>query len=183
MAKFIQMLVQLDVLRREGLAQRLPRYVMYVIMTVHSYRYGSPREGGEGLRIGTARYLPRGIRRGDWQKKGYFDLWVPLLAPEPDYIKKYQSGGMTFAVFSRHYLSRMKQRDSRQVIEILAGVSLFLPVSLGCFCEDESRCHRSLLRKLVGAEAKKKRRVFADVFGCAEELRQFASPVCYAEED
>lgn len=153
-------------------------------MTIHTYRYGSLRECGEGLRIGTARFLPRGVKREDWQEKGYFDLWLPLLAPEPDYIKKYLGGNLSFAAFSRRYLSRMKQRESRQVIELLAGVSLFLPISLGCYCEDESRCHRSLLHKLVAAEAGKRRPGFqaAKVCGELEGLRQYASPVCYAEE-
>ena len=153
-------------------------------MTIHTYRYGSPRECEEGLRIGTARYLPRGVKREDWQRKGYFDLWVPLLAPDPEYIKKYLGGDMTFAAFSRHYLARMKQSECRQVIALLAGVSLFLPISLGCYCEDESHCHRSLLHKLVAAEAKKKRPAFqaAEIFERVGELRQYASPVCYADE-
>ena len=152
---------------------------------IHTYRYGSPREGGEGLRIGTARYVPRGVRKTDWQKNGYLDLWLPLLAPEPEHIKKFLGGRMTFASFSRHYHQRMKQRECRQVIELLAGVSLFLPLSLGCYCEDESRCHRSLLRKLVVADAETKRSGFAalEALQAAGELRRFSSPVCYAEWD
>jgi uncharacterized protein YeaO (DUF488 family) len=152
---------------------------------IHTYRYGAPREEGEGVRIGTARYVPRGVRRADWQKKGYFDLWLPLLAPEPEFIKKFLAGQMTCAAFSRHYHHRMKQTECRQVIELLAGLSLFLPIGLGCYCEDESRCHRSLLKKLVEAEARKKRPGFAAL----ETLRQIAerracsSPVCFADWD
>jgi uncharacterized protein YeaO (DUF488 family) len=154
-------------------------------MMIHTYRYGSPRKDGEGLRIGSARFLPRGVRREDWQKNGYFDLWLPLLAPEPEFIKKFLAGQMTFAVFARHYRARMKQPECRQVIELLAGVSLFLPISLGCYCEEEARCHRSLLRERIAAEAEKKRPGFAalDALRGSAELRKFSSPVCFADWD
>lgn len=154
-------------------------------MNLTTYRYGSERKPGEGLRLGTARFLPRGVRRQDWQKKGYFDLWLPLLAPDPGHIKKFLGGTLSFAQFSRHYRSRMKETECRQVIGLLAGISLFLPLSLGCYCEDESRCHRSLLAKLIAAEAQKRRKGFAALRkakGSPEVLR-FASPVCFADCD
>lgn len=149
---------------------------------ISSYLYASPRHG-EGLRIGTTRFVPRGVRREDWQRKGYFDIWVPLLSPEPENIKEFLHGEMTFAAFSRRYRAGMKKKECRQVIELLAGMSLHLPIAVGCFCEDESRCHRSILKQLI-----------ADAVNCmqpgkshsagSEQLR-YASPVCYAdwEED
>jgi uncharacterized protein YeaO (DUF488 family) len=154
-------------------------------MPITTYRYGSERGPQEGLRLGTARFLPRGVRRQDWQKKGYFDLWLPLLAPDPAHIKKFLGGKMSFEQFSRHYRSRMKEKECRQVIELLAGISLFLPLSLGCYCEDESRCHRSLLGKLVMAEAKKRRKGFTALRKAkgSPELLRFASPVCFADYD
>lgn len=151
-------------------------------MMIHTYRYGFPRVEGEGLRIGTARYVPRGVRREDWQTRGYFDIWLPLLAPEPEAIRKFLGGELTFAAFSRQYHRRMKVPECRQVITLLAGVSLVQPLSLGCYCEDESRCHRSLLAKLVRAEAQKIRPGITAAFslrGGAE--RYFSSPVCYAD--
>lgn len=123
---------------------------------IQSYRYGSKRQPGEGLRIGSARYLPRGIRREDWQPGNYFDLRLPLLAPSTKLVSEYKHGKIGFPAFSRHYRSEMKAPECRQVIELLAGVALFQPISVGCFCEDESKCHRSLLRDLIEKEAKRK---------------------------
>lgn len=152
-------------------------------MNIQTYRYASPRSETEGVRIGVARFLPRGVRREDWQKKGYFDLWLPTLAPDPEAIKAYLSGKMKFSAFARHYRSELKGKDCRHVIELLAGMSLFVPLTLGCFCEDESRCHRIVLRECVAAEAEKRRPGFLALRKAdpAVELRQFASPVCYAD--
>lgn len=149
-----------------------------------TYRYGSERRAGEGLRLGTARYVPRGVRRTEWQRQGYFDLWLPLLAPDPDAIREFLHGEMTFAQFTRKYHSAMKKKESWQVIELLAGISLFLPISLGCYCEDESRCHRSLLKKLIEQEAKRRRGGFAGLRSRQDlkELSTYASPVCFAAD-
>jgi uncharacterized protein YeaO (DUF488 family) len=145
---------------------------------ISAYLYGSPRRD-EGLRIGTTRYVPRGVRRGDWQKKGYFDVWVPLLSPEPENIKEFLHGKMTFDTFSRRYRTSMKKTESRQVIELLAGISLHLPIAVGCFCKDESHCHRSILKQLIEDAAKRMKPGKAG----SESLEQlrYASPVCYAD--
>lgn len=151
--------------------------------SISTYRYGSARIEREGLRIGTARFVPRGVRREDWQRKGYFDLWVPLLAPHPEFIKKFLHGKMTFATFARHYRTKMREKESWQVVELLAGLSLFIPISLGCYCEDETHCHRSLLKKLIDAEAEKRRRGFEKLRDLKEsvDLLKYASPVCFAD--
>lgn len=151
--------------------------------SISIYRYASLRHEKEGLRIGTTRFVPRGVRREDWQRLGYFDLWVPLLSPEPELIKKFLHDKMPFATFARHYRAQMKQKESRQIIELLAGVSLFFPISLGCFCEDESRCHRSLLQKLVEEEAEKRRSGFEELRDLKDsvDLLRYASPVCLAD--
>ncbi len=151
--------------------------------SVSTYSYASIRREQEGLRIGTARFVPRGVSREDWQPKGYFDLWIPLLAPAPEFIKKFLHGHMTFANFSRHYRAKMKQTESRQVIELLAGISLFFPISLGCYCEDESRCHRSILKQLVEKEAKRRRPGFENLRDRRDsvDLLRYASPVCFAD--
>jgi uncharacterized protein YeaO (DUF488 family) len=125
-----------------------------------TYRYGEDRKPGEGLRIGAARFVPRGVRREDWQRKGCFDIWLPLLAPSPELIAEFRHGHIPFATFARRYRSEMKSRESEQVIGLLAGVSLFLPIRVGCFCEDESVCHRSVLIKLISAAAENRRAGF-----------------------
>jgi len=152
-------------------------------MTLSTYRYGSARRPNAGLRIGAAHFVPRGVPRRDWQTKGYFDLWVPLLSPDAEFIGKFLRGTMTFANFSRHYRAKMKQRESAQVIELLAGISLFLPISLGCYCEDESRCHRSILRELIQIEAEKRRSGFEKLRAAPTplEVLRYASPVCLAD--
>lgn len=147
---------------------------------VSIYRYGTSRPAGEGMRIGVTRFIPRGVRREDRQKLNYFDVWLPLLAPEAELVSAFQAEKMTFARFASRYRSAMKAREPQQVIELLAGMSFFQPIALGCFCEDESRCHRSLLQKLVVAEVKARRSGFAKIFETEEGVARYASPVCFA---
>jgi uncharacterized protein YeaO (DUF488 family) len=149
---------------------------------ITSYRYGTVRRPNEGLRIGAARHVPRGIRREDWQCRNYFDLWLPQLAPTPDLVSQYRHDKIGFAVFSRHYKTQMKAAESRQVIELLAAIALFQPISVGCFCEDESRCHRSLLQQLIFKEAKRKAIGFSSLLenSSSHDSVRFASPVCFA---
>jgi len=118
-------------------------------MAVTSYRYGSPRPPGEGLRIGSARHLPRGVKRSDWQRGNYFDIWLPLVAPTSDLVADFKHRQITFPAFARHYRAQMKSPEPRHVIALLAAVARHTPISVGCFCEDESRCHRSILRQLI----------------------------------
>ncbi|HEY5954309.1 MAG TPA: DUF488 family protein [Terrimicrobiaceae bacterium] len=150
---------------------------------ISTYRYGSPRQTNEGLRLGVARHVPRGIRREDWQSGGYFDQWVPLLAPTSDLVAKYRQKKVRFATFTRLYQNQMKAPASRQVIDLLATISLFLPISIGCYCEDESLCHRSVLRKLILKAAESKTGVFESFLEMREsgDLAKFASPVCFRD--
>ncbi|HEY5811749.1 MAG TPA: DUF488 family protein [Terrimicrobiaceae bacterium] len=151
------------------------------------YRYGSTRQPHEGLRLGVARHVPRGIKREDWQPLGYFDQWLPLLAPTADLVAQYQQKKITFATFSKRYRSQMKSRDCQQIIDLLAAIALFLPISLGCYCEDEHRCHRSLLQKLIVKQVQGKAKKFALLreHGRAEDILKYSSPVCFQslEED
>jgi len=128
-----------------------------------TYRYGADRRPGEGLRIGAARFVPRGVRREDWQRKGYLDVWLPLLAPSAELVAEFRHGHIPFATFARRYRSEMKSRESSQVIEMLAAVSLFQPISAGCYCEDESVCHRSVLVKLIASAAESRRAGFEEI--------------------
>jgi len=116
---------------------------------VTSYCYGSPRNPGEGLRIGSARHLPRGVKRADWQRGNYFDTWLPLVAPTADLVTAFKHEQIDFRTFARRYRTQMKAPEARHVIDLLAAVARTQPISVGCFCEDESRCHRSILRGLI----------------------------------
>jgi len=151
---------------------------------ISSYRYGSMRRPNEGVRIGVARHVPRGIRRENWQRQNCFDLWLLLLAPTSNLISEYRHKKIGFTTFSRRYKTQMKAKGSRQVVELLAAMSLFQPISVGCFCEDESRCHRSLLRELILKEAKRKIVGFTSLLedSPSGESIRFASPVCFARD-
>ncbi|MFD0896085.1 DUF488 family protein [Luteolibacter ambystomatis] len=116
--------------------------------TISTYRYGEAI-GLPGISLGVTRQPPRGIRREDYWKKGYCDVWLPVLAPSKELVKAYLGGGMTFATFSRRYRAEMKKGDARHVIDLVVAMAGKGPVHLGCFCEDESRCHRAVLQKLV----------------------------------
>lgn len=118
---------------------------------LRTYRYGE--SGGlTGLSIGVARHLPRGVRHEDYRRKGYFDVWLPLLAPEKELVADYKAEKIPFETFAKRYRSQMGKPEVRHVIQLVAAMALKHPVNLGCYCEDESRCHRSLLQALV-AEA------------------------------
>jgi uncharacterized protein YeaO (DUF488 family) len=116
---------------------------------VTAYRYGSPRRLGEGLRVGAARHLPRGVKRIDWQRGNYFDTWLPLVAPTADLVTAFKHEQINFRTFAGRYRAQMKAPEARHVIDLLAAVARIQPISVGCFCEDESRCHRSILRVLI----------------------------------
>ena len=117
-------------------------------MIVGSYTYGRG-QGLNGLRVGIARQVPRGVRKEDYVPGGYFDVWLPVLAPSAELVRGYQRGEYSIAQFFRRYRDEMRQPDARHVIALLAATSIRLPLHLGCFCDDESRCHRSVLRELV----------------------------------
>ncbi len=147
-----------------------------------TYRYGSPRSRDELLRIGVARQVPRGVRREEWQCRGHFDVWMPLLAPSAELVAEYRHGKISFASFTKRYKTEMKCRESRQVIELLAAMLPFQPISIGCYCEDETHCHRSLLRELIEEEAKARGMAFAAEGKESEEAIRYASPVCYLNQ-
>lgn len=140
-----------------------------------TYRYATPREAGEGLRIGVTRHVPRGVRKEDWKRRGYFDLWLPLLSPSAELLKGYLHGKITWAVFARRYRTEMKSAECKQVIDLLASISWTMHFSIGCFCEDESHCHRSLLLPLITS----RRKVLVPTKTATEA---FASPPCYLAE-
>jgi uncharacterized protein YeaO (DUF488 family) len=124
-------------------------------MPIRIVRLGTPRQPGEGLRLGTVRRPPRGVRRQDYAAKDYFDLWLPGLAPSAALVSWAQSQLFTpkrWQTFARRYRAEMARPEPGRLISLLAALSLQADFSVGCYCEDESRCHRSLLRELL-AEA------------------------------
>jgi uncharacterized protein YeaO (DUF488 family) len=151
--------------------------------SITTYRYGSPRSATEGLRIGVARHVPRGVRREEWQKRNYFDIWVPLLAPSSELVADYRHEEISFTVFKRRYQREMKHRESLQAIELVAAMAFFEPISLGCYCEDGSLCHRSILQALIIREAKVKAAAFSSLSARQLDAGEYASPACSAKFD
>ena len=121
----------------------------------NAVQLGSPRDPDEGLRIGTVRYLPRGIRKQDYARRDYFDIWLPILAPSRDLLSQLKQGDLSPAKFFARYRSEMSQPEPRQVIQLLAELATRTPISIGCYCEDESTCHRSVLAELIRKAAAK----------------------------
>lgn len=123
-------------------------------MSVRIVRLGTPRARGEGLRIGTVRRPPRGVPKERFAKDDWYDIWYPNLAPSLETMKLGLAAetDTQWRAFAKKYRSEMSQPDARRSIELLAALSRDANFSVGCYCEDESRCHRSILRELL-AEA------------------------------
>jgi uncharacterized protein YeaO (DUF488 family) len=128
-------------------------------VAIRIVRLGSARLPKEGLRIGTVRRPPRGVPKSEFASKNYYDVWLPTLAPSPETVKQ----GLTarsdrdWNRFVRTYRREMAATPSRHVLDVLAALSHQADFSVGCYCADESRCHRSVLRELLlerGAEVK-----------------------------
>lgn len=129
-------------------------------MAIRIVQLGSPRSAGEGLRMGTVRRPPRGVPKADFAKRDYYDVWLPNLAPSAALVAEGLAADddKQWAAFSRKYRAEMKQPDAAHLLDTLAALSHQTAFSMGCYCEDESRCHRSLLRELLaqrGAEIAK----------------------------
>jgi uncharacterized protein YeaO (DUF488 family) len=121
-------------------------------MALRIVRLGSPRTAGEGLRLGTVRRPPRGVPRAEFATRDYYDLWLPLLSPSADLVKQAQ-GAQTpndWAAFERAFRREMAAPEPAQLLDLLAALSKQTNFALGCYCEDEGRCHRSVLRALLG---------------------------------
>lgn len=123
-------------------------------MTVRIVRLGSERVPGEGLRIGTVRRPPRGVPRSEYAKRDFYDVWLPNLAPSEELLKTAQASVAAseergWKAFVRRYRAEMKQPDHRALLDVLAALSHTADFSVGCYCADEARCHRSVLRELL----------------------------------
>ena len=120
-------------------------------MSVSIVRLGTARRPDEGLRIGTVRRPPRGVAKADFARQDWYDVWYPLLSPSPAAVKL----GLTadtaakWEAFSRKFRSEMSAPEPSRTLDLLAALSHHANFSIGCYCEDESRCHRSVLRSLL----------------------------------
>jgi uncharacterized protein YeaO (DUF488 family) len=120
-------------------------------MVARIVRLGSERVAGEGLRIGTVRRPPRGVPKANFSSHNWYDVWYPNLAPSADIIALALDAKTTreWNVFARKYRAQMATPDNTHSIELLAALSHHSNFSIGCYCEDEARCHRSILRALL----------------------------------
>jgi uncharacterized protein YeaO (DUF488 family) len=126
-------------------------------MTIRVVRLGAPRVAGEGLRIGTVRRPPRGVPKAEFAKRDFYDVWLPNLAPSEALLKAGQAADdeRAWKTFTRRYRAEMKQPDAARLLDTLAALSRQTNFAVGCYCENEQRCHRSILRELLaerGAE-------------------------------
>jgi uncharacterized protein YeaO (DUF488 family) len=120
-------------------------------MTVRIVRLGSERVRGEGLRIGTVRRPPRGVKKSDYSAQNWYDVWFPNLSPSPETMKMGQSAGTEreWKAFLRKYRAEMSTPENSRTLDLLAALSHQSDFSVGCYCPDEQRCHRSALRGLL----------------------------------
>jgi uncharacterized protein YeaO (DUF488 family) len=120
-------------------------------MAIRIVRLGSERFPGEGPRLGTVRRPPRGVRKSEYAAKNYYDVWLPLLAPSPDLVKQALSArsDRDWNRFVAKYRREMGATDANALLDVLGALSHQADFSVGCYCADESRCHRSVLRELL----------------------------------
>lgn len=121
-------------------------------MTLRIVRLGTPRAADEGPRLGTVRRPPRGVPKSEHARGDWYDVWYPNLAPSEALLKAGQAAGddaQAWKRFERRFRAEMKQPDASRTLDVLACLSHGASFSLGCYCADESRCHRSILRALL----------------------------------
>ena len=120
-------------------------------MSVRVVRLGSPRARGEGLRIGTVRRPPRGVPKARWAADDWYDVWLPELAPSDALVKRAQAAETEaeWRAFVRKYRAEMAAPDKARLLGMLAALSAHADFAVGCYCADETRCHRSVLRELL----------------------------------
>lgn len=120
-------------------------------MAVRVVRLGSAREPGEGLRIGTVRRPPRGVPKAEFASRDFYDVWLPELSPSQELVSAAQRArsDQEWAGFVRAYRAEMSAPAARHLVELLAALSHRTDIAVGCYCEDENRCHRTVLAQLL----------------------------------
>lgn len=123
-------------------------------MAIRIVQLGTARADGEGLRLGTVRRPPRGVPKAEFARRDFYDVWLPNLSPSAELVAEAQaavqgSSDKAWAAFERKFKAEMNQPDASRVLDLLAALSHQTSFSLGCYCEDERRCHRAVLRGLL----------------------------------
>jgi uncharacterized protein YeaO (DUF488 family) len=126
-------------------------------MTIRIVRLGSDRHKNEGLRIGTVRRPPRGVPKSEFSTQNWYDVWLPNVAPTNELMKIGQAvkTEKDWIAFARKYRSEMKNPEKSRIIDLLAALSHNANISVGCYCENEARCHRSILKELLAERGAK----------------------------
>ena len=120
-------------------------------MAIRVVRLGSPRTPGEGLRLGTVRRPPRGVPKAEHASRDFYDVWLPDLAPSESLVKQalHASDERAWRAFTKRYRAEMKRPGATRLLALLAALSRQTNFSVGCYCAEEARCHRSVLRALL----------------------------------
>jgi uncharacterized protein YeaO (DUF488 family) len=120
-------------------------------MSLRIVQLGSPRETEEGLRLGTVRRPPRGVPKSEFAKRDFYDVWLPILSPSEGLLKegKLSIDDRAWAVFRKKFLNEINRPDPSKILDLLTAFSHQTNFSLGCYCKDENRCHRSILKELL----------------------------------
>lgn len=120
-------------------------------MAIRIVRLGTERAPNEGVRIGTVRRPPRGVPKSKFASGNWYDVWLPNLAPAPETVKRALASvtESQWRAFVKDYRIEMARPEASRVLDVLAALSHGAHFSVGCYCEDESRCHRSVLRQLL----------------------------------
>ena len=120
-------------------------------MAIRIVRLGGPRLRNEGLRLGTVRHPPRGVRKQDHASQNWYDVWFPDLAPSAALVTQARGAvsARDWATFVKRYRSEMAAPNTVRVLRLLAALSHESNLSVGCYCADETRCHRSVLREIL----------------------------------
>ena len=126
-------------------------------MTIRIVRLGTARTREEGLRIGTVRRPPRGVPKSEYASQNCYEVWLPNVAPTPELMKLGQvaESEKEWAAFVRKYRTEMKDPEKSRILDLLAALSHDANLSVGCYCENEARCHRSVLRELLSERGAK----------------------------
>lgn len=121
-------------------------------MAIRIVRLGSPRVEGEGLRLGTVRRPPRGVPKAEFASRDFYDVWLPVLSPSAELMKLGQQAlaaddARAWDGFTARFRAELREGEAARLLDLLAALSHGTPMSLGCYCEQESRCHRAVLRE------------------------------------
>ncbi len=120
-------------------------------MAISIVRLGSPRKKNEGVRIGTVRRPPRGVPKADFAKRDFYDVWLPALSPTPELVTLglHADDERAWKAFEKKFRAEMNGPDASRLLDLLAALSHDSNFAVGCYCEHEERCHRSVLRQLL----------------------------------